>query len=133
VAKFERFEDIEAWQKGRTLMREVYRLTDEESFSRDHAFRDQMRRAAVSVVSNIAEGFARRTNREFTQFLYVSHGSVAEVQAQLYAAFDLGRINKGRFDQLYSLCDEVSKMTMGLIKYLSAKPSTPGRSNSRTH
>ena len=124
MAKIERFEDIEAWQKARELVKEVYDITKLPEFRRDFALQDQIRRSAVSVVSNIAEGFARRTNKEFVQFLYVAHGSVAEVQTQLYVALDLGYIARTRFDALYNLSCEISKMTMGLIKYLSSsKPS----------
>jgi len=132
VAKIERFEDIQAWQKARILVREVYGITDRPGFKRDFALREQIRRSAISVSSNIAEGFARRTNKEFTQFLYVAHGSVAEVEAQLYAAQDLGYIGEPEFDKLYALCYDISKMTMGLIKYLCGNSRTHKPSNSGT-
>ncbi len=86
MAKIERFEDIQAWQKSRELVREVYSATNDGSFAKDFGMRDQIRRAAVSIMLNIAEGFARKTDREFAQFLVIAHGSAAEVQAALYVA-----------------------------------------------
>jgi four helix bundle protein len=132
VAKIEKFEDLQAWQKARALVKEVYSLTERPVFGKDFALRDQIRRSAVSVSSNIAEGFARRTNKEFVQFLYIAHGSVAEVEAQLYAGLDLGYIGQPEFDRLYALCYEISKMAMGLIKYLRSHSTTPQPRNSET-
>jgi len=83
MAKINRFEDIEAWQKARRLVSEVYKTSTSGSFARDFSFRDQIRRAAVSIMSNIAEGFGRSGNREFIQFLSVAKGSTSEVQSQL--------------------------------------------------
>jgi len=120
MAKIERFEDIQGWQKGRVLVREIYGVTEQTGFARDFGLKDQIRRSAVSVLSNIAEGFARRTNKEFIQFLYISHGSVAEVEGQLYVALDLGYIAEPKFKELYDLCYEISKLIMGFIKYLSS-------------
>lgn len=126
MAKIEKFEDIAAWQKARILVKEIYSISDIGKFRRDFTLKDQIRRSSISVLSNIAEGFARRTNKEFIHFLYISHGSVAEVEAQLYVSLDIDYINQERFNSLYSLCYEISKMIMGLIKYLSTH-------NSRTH
>ena len=116
-----KFEDIEAWQKARYLVKEVYVKTNKGIFAKDFALRNQMRRCALSVVSNIAEGFARRTDKEFIQFLYIAHGSLAELESQLYIALDLGYIDDEDFKFLYSSCIEISKMTMGFIKYLSKR------------
>lgn len=88
MPKIERFEDIQAWQKARELVKEVYSVSNDGSFSKDFGLRDQIRRAAVSIMLNIAEGFARKTTREFSQFLVIAHGSAAEVQAALYVAID---------------------------------------------
>lgn len=79
----QRFEDIVAWQKGRELVDKVYKLTSEDKFSRDFVLKDQIRRAAISIMSNIAEGYARQTNREFIQFLYIARGSASETKSQL--------------------------------------------------
>jgi four helix bundle protein len=133
MAKFERFEDIEAWKKARVLVKEIYRISENDKFSRDFALKEQIRKSAISVVSNIAEGFARKTNKEFIQFLYISHGSLAEIEAQLFIALDLGYIQKERFDSFYNECYNISKMIMGLIKYLSSKnPPTHRPINSST-
>lgn len=129
MSKFEKFEDIEAWQKSRRLVKEVYEISNNEKFKRDFTLKEQIRRSAISVLSNIAEGFARRTKKEFIQFLYIAHGSVAEVEAQLYVALDLGYIELDKFNSLYNLCYEISKIIMGLIKYLS----THQPKNSSTH
>jgi four helix bundle protein len=89
----QRFEDIEAWKSGRKLRHEVYRLTRLKMFSADFALVSQIRRAAISVTSNIAEGFEREGNREFIQFLSQAKGSAGEIQDQLYAALDEGYIS----------------------------------------
>ncbi len=118
MAKFERFEDIVAWQKARVLVSEIYKTSNDGKFAKDYGLKDQIRRAAVSIMSNIAEGFARKTNKEFTRFLYISHGSVAEVQSLLYVALDQSYINETIFKALYSSCEEISKMISSLISYL---------------
>jgi len=121
MSTFDRFEDIVAWQKARQLVRMVYEVTASGSFARDYGLKDQIRRAAVSVMLNIAEGFARKSNREFRHFLFIAHGSVAEVQSALYVAQDQGYLQQTSFIQLYHCCTEVSKMLSGLIKYLASK------------
>ncbi len=110
MAKIERFEDIEAWQRARQLAKAVYAVTSEGKFSRDFGLRDQIQRAAVSVMSNIAEGFDRGGNRELIQFLFIAKGSAAEVQAQLYVAFDAGYLNKEQFQELYDLSNDTSRL-----------------------
>lgn len=119
MAKIVRFEDIQAWQKARGLVREIYSVSNSGLFSKDFGLRDQIRRAAVSIMLNIAEGFARKTNREFCQFLVVAHGSAAEVQAALYVALDLGYITAEQFERLYCTAEETSKMIMGFSSYLN--------------
>ncbi len=120
MSKFKRFEDILSWQKARILVKEVYKITFEGNFKKDFGLKDQIRRASVSIMLNIAEGFARKSNKEFSRFLFIAHGSVAEVQSILYIALDLEYINKTTFNQLYNSCNEISKMISGLIKYLSS-------------
>ena len=90
MATFERFEDIEAWQKARELTREIYRVSRQGEFARDFDLRSQIRRAAVSIMSNIAEGFERDGVKEFSQFLSTSTGSAGEVASDLYVALDQG-------------------------------------------
>lgn len=118
MAKIGRFEDILAWQKARELVKEIYNASRTPMFSKDFGLCDQIRRAALSIMLNIAEGFARKTNREFLQFLVFAHGSVAEVQSGLYVALDQSYIGKDEFDSLYKLADETSKVIMGFSNYL---------------
>ncbi len=118
MAKIDRFEDIVAWQKARELVKEVYKISGNGLFSKDYGLRDQFRRAAVSVMLNIAEGFARKTNREFMQFLVIAHGSAAEVQSALYVALDQKYISQEQFNALYDRSDETSKLIMGFSNYL---------------
>ena len=118
MAQINRFEDIEAWRKARVLVKEVYKATATGRFSKDFSLRDQIRRAAVSVISNIAEGFSRQTDKEFVQFLHIAKGSTSEVQSQLYIAADLGYINQEELTKLYNQADEVARLLTGFIKYL---------------
>lgn len=120
--KIEKFEDIQAWQKARTLVKMVYdAVKSDKGFVSDYKFREQIQSAAVSIMSNIAEGFSRRTTKEFIQFLFIAKGSVAEVQSQLYNALDQGYISQGKFNQLYSKSDEVARLISGFIQYLLNK------------
>jgi four helix bundle protein len=120
MAKIERFEDIQAWQKARELNNEIYTITMDSGFAKDFSLRDQLRRASVSIMANIAEGFGRRSKKEFANFLNMAHGSAAEVQCHLYVALDQNYINQDTFHKLYDKTDEVSKITQGFIKYLRA-------------
>ncbi len=114
-----RFEDIEAWRKGRELTRLIYRVTSQGEFSRDFALRDQIRRAAVSVLSNIAEGFERGGDKEFRQFLSLAKGSTGEIKAQLYVALDAGFLSQEQFEELYALASETGRMIGGFMRYLA--------------
>ncbi|HYE64076.1 MAG TPA: four helix bundle protein, partial [Pyrinomonadaceae bacterium] len=89
MATFKRFEDIQAWQKARDVTRMIYEITAEGRFARDYGLRDQVQRASVSIMANIAEGFGRHSDKEFANFLNMAHGSVSEVQSHLYVALDL--------------------------------------------
>lgn len=111
----EKFEDIIAWQKAGTLTQTVYKLF---KGNRDFSFVDQICRAALSIMNNIAEGFERKSNKEFVRFLYIAKGSCGEVRSMLYIAFKLGYINQKDFNILYSLSVEISKIISGLIKSL---------------
>jgi four helix bundle protein len=118
MARIERFEDIEAWQQARELTRAIYAVSNEGRFSRDFGLRDQIRRAAVSVMSNIAEGFERHGDTEFRRFLAIAKGSAGEVQAQLYVALDAGLIKQVQFDSLYQLAAQAGNLIGGFIRYL---------------
>ena len=117
--KIERFEDLEAWKAARVLASLVYDMARQaRDTGRDYRFRDQITAAAVSVMSNIAEGFSRRTDREFAQFLFISKGSCAEVQSLLYVALDQNYTNKASFQKIYAQAESVARLTSGLITYL---------------
>ncbi len=119
MATFTRFEDIESWQNARLLAREVYRLTAEGVFSRDFGLRDQIRRSAVSIMANIAEGFGRGGNKEFVAFLSIARGSCTEVKSHLYVTLDARLIGQGDFDELLFLAGQVEGLISGLMKYLA--------------
>jgi four helix bundle protein len=112
------FEDLEIWKDARRLTRAIYRLTTTEKFSKDFGLRDQIRRAAVSIMSNIAEGYERGGNPEFTQFLYVAKGSCGEVRSQLYVALDQGYAEQKQTDELMKSFKRLSSMISNLITYL---------------
>ena len=118
MGRIERFEDIEAWKKARVLVRDIYNICNIEQYKRDYNLVDQTRRAAVSIMANIAEGFARRTQKEFINFLGIAHASAAELQSHLYVALDQKYISNSEFSLLYRETDEVSKMIQGFINYL---------------
>jgi four helix bundle protein len=124
--KISRFEDIEAWQEARKLVKMVYSVINKSpKFRKDFRLVNQVEDAAVSGMSNIAEGFSRRSNREFIQFLFISKSSAAEVQSEFYVALDQEYINQRDFDEIYSQAEIVSKMDSGLIKYLSSQLNKP--------
>jgi four helix bundle protein len=112
------FEDLDAWQKARTIVNTLYTFTRENDFDNDYSLIEQMRDAAVSIMSNIAEGFGRDTTEEFIRFLYIAKGSAAEVQSQLYAALDQDYIKQEQFDHLYDQLDHNSRQLQNLITYL---------------
>ena len=118
MSKIEKFEDILAWQKARELTREVYAHSKVGTFARDFGLRDQIQRASVSVMGNIAEGFERGGDREFVQFLSQSKGSCGEVQSHLYVALDQHYVTQLQFNQLYGCADETGKLIGGFMKYL---------------
>ena len=118
MSSFKRFEDIEAWQLGRELTRWVYAATREDAFARDFALRDQIRQAAISITSNIAEGFERRTRREFCRFLDMAKASNAEVRSQLYVALDEEYLTPDDFDELYELSSHIGAKVGALLRYL---------------
>ncbi len=114
MSKIERFEDLIAWQKARQLTADVYRVTSKGAFAKDFGLRDQIQRAAVSVMSNIAEGFERGSRSEFHQFLVIAKTSLAEVRSQLYIAIDAGYLDQPNFDNLMNQATEASKIIGGL-------------------
>ena len=118
MTTFKQVEEIQVWQKARALCKRIYSITNDGQFARDFGLCDQIRRAGVSVISNIAEGFERGGTREFAQFLAIAKGSAGEMRAQLYVAYDQSYIDQKQFDELINDLDEVSKMINGLLGYL---------------
>ena len=118
--KFNRFEEIEVWKLSRKLVKDVYEITNMGIFSKDFGLRDQIRRCAVSIPSNIAEGYERKSKVEFIRFLYIAKGSAGEVRTQLYLAKDINYIDDRTFDELFKKCEEISKSLSGFIKYLQS-------------
>ncbi len=118
MAGFANFEDIDAWKVSWELTRHVYEMTSRGSFSKDFGLRDQIRRAAVSVMSNIAEGYERSGRGEFIQFLAVAKGSAGEVRSHLYVALDQAYISEATFKEISGLSTRVSRMVSGLMDYL---------------
>src|SRR3989338_10435659 len=113
--KIEKFEDIIAWQKANELTLFIYKSF---SSNKDFGFKDQIQRASVSIMNNIAEGFERRGDKEFKHFLFISKGSCAEVRSMLYLALSIGYINKDQHERYYNLSLEISRLLSGLIKTL---------------
>ena len=112
------FEDLEVWKEARRLTQRIYQLTKDESFAKDFGLRDQIRRAAVSIMSNIAEGFERGGNQEFVQFLYVAKASCGEVRSQVYVALDQSYVANAAVDELTNSFKRLSSMISNLITYL---------------
>jgi four helix bundle protein len=117
--KIKKFEDLESWKKARKLTNTVYEATGAGRFTRDFGLKDQIRRASISILSNIAEGFERGGDREFLQFLAVAKGSCGEVRAQLYIAVDQGYLHQDLFDELSKNAAEIGRLISGMMKYLS--------------
>ena len=124
MSKIQRFEDLEAWKISREVTKEVYRVSANEKFVRDFGLRDQICRASVSIMSNVAEGFERDGDKEFIQFLYIAKASCGEVRSQLYVALDQNYISEGDFDLIYAKLIENSQIISGLIKYLKQSDLT---------
>jgi four helix bundle protein len=118
MKRVERFEDLRVWQGARSIAGTVYGITSHGAFSRDFALRGQIRSAANSISSNIAEGFARRSNKEFVRFLFFAKGSVAEVESQLYLTLDQGYVTRKVFREAYDKLESVARQLSRLITYL---------------
>lgn len=118
MSKIQKFEDIVAWQKARELARRVYEHTKSGQFAKDFGLKDQIQRAAVSIMGNIAEGFERGGDKEFIQFLSISKGSCSEVKSHLYVALDQKYISQEHLKELYNNADEVNRLLSGFMIYL---------------
>jgi four helix bundle protein len=118
MGTIKRFEDIEAWKKARIMVRSVYSITTRTAFAKDFGLKDQIQRAAVSVMANIAEGFDTGTNREFIRYLLYSRASLAEVQSHLYVALDREYITDKEFNSIYCEAGDTGKCINGFVTYL---------------
>jgi len=112
------FEDLDCWKLGRELSRKIYAITKADEFSKDYGLKDQIRRAVVSIMTNVAEGYERGTNKDFAKFLYIARGSAGEVRSLLYVALDQDYIEKSDFINYQNLCRRCSAVIYGLIKHL---------------
>jgi four helix bundle protein len=118
MATILRFEDIDGWKRARELTKEIYRVSGNGEFARDFGLVNQIKRASVSIMSNVAEGFERSGNNEFRNFLSIAKGSAGEVRSQLYVALDQNYIFQSEFDSIYYMADETGKTIGAFMKYL---------------
>jgi four helix bundle protein len=118
MATFKKFEDIQAWQKARKIAVQIYLLSGKGEFGKDFELRGQIRRSSVSIMSNIAEGQGRRTDRDFAHFLNISLGSLAETKSHMYLSLDLGYVSEEIFADIYEKLDEIGRMVFGLVSHL---------------
>jgi four helix bundle protein len=118
MATIKRFEEIEAWKTARELAKLIYKLTETERFAKDYGLKSQIQRAAVSVMSNIAEGFESRTQTQFINMLGHAKASAGEVRSQLYIALDIGYILQEEFNSAYELADKSARQIQRFINYL---------------
>ncbi len=120
---YNRFEDLKVWNSARALTGMIYRVSGDGKFSRDFGLRDQIRRASVSIMSNIAEGFESETQAIFVTYLNRAKASAGEVRCQLYVASDLEYLSQDKFNQMFNLAEECSRQLYGFIKYLKSQPN----------
>ena len=116
--KFNSFEDLQVWKDSRILVKSIYQLTSDGKFSKDFGLREQIQRASVSIMNNIAEGFERNNNKEYIKFLGYSKGSAGEVRSMLYVATDLGYISQDSFNMHYQMAINIITQISNFIKYL---------------
>lgn len=121
MSKIDQFEDLECWKEARKLVSLVYKMTNEGAVSKDFDFKSQMRRASISVMNNIAEGFGRYSNKDFIRFLQYSSSSSAEVKSMGYLLQDLGYAVEKDCEELMKQTEKTRRMVLGLIKYLKQK------------
>ena len=120
-----RFEELTGWQKARILTSRIYVITSHGQFARDFELKDQIRRAAISIMSNLAEGFERQHQKEFLQFVNIARGSCAEAKSQLYIALDAGYLHQTEFDELMNAAEEIGRILGGLRRSLEQPRKDP--------
>ena len=119
--KIEKFEEIESWKEARDLTRNIYSITCRDKFNKDFGLKDQIQRASVSIMANIAEGFDSRSDQSFINFLNYAYRSSTEVQSLLYVSIDQKYLSQTEFDELYKQSEKIHGLIGGLIKYLKSK------------
>lgn len=125
MAKVDRFEDLDCWKKSRELMNAIYDICEGTKLAKDYSTQDQIKRAVISTMNNIAEGFGRYSDKEFTRFLEYSASSSMEVRSMLYILLDRKFIDQNTFDASYKLTIDHTSLTLGLIRYLISKQKKP--------
>lgn len=121
MSKVNRFEDLRCWQASRKLVGNIYNAVESGKLSKDFETRGQLRRAALSSMSNIAEGFGKFSNKEFIRYLDIAQSSALEVKSILYVLSDMNYLTQDKIEGLHNLCDETRSLTLALIKYLRSK------------
>ena len=124
MSKINCFEDLRCWQASRRLVGEIYKVGESGRLSHDFETRGQLKRAALSSMNNIAEGFGKFSNKEFIRYLDTSQSSTLEVKSILYVLSDMNYLTSDKIGELHILCNEVRALTLGLIKYLRTKQTT---------
>jgi four helix bundle protein len=124
LGKIEKFEDIIAWQEARSLANKIYEVCRAIEQKKEYVLSDQIKRASISIMANIAEGFGRRTPKEFAQFLFTSKASASELQSHLYIALDQRCLCDQEFNELYNNLDYIQRLLSNFIKYLRNNPDT---------
>ncbi len=124
MSKVNRFEDLIAWQKARALTKDIYRVTSGGAFGQDYGLTDQIRRAAVSIISNLAEGYERGSRADFGRFITIAKASCAELRSELYVAHDVGYLSQDQFDTLMSAALEISRVIGGLRRSITRTDSS---------
>ena len=125
------FEEMEVWQSARKMAERIYAISEIPPFSRDYGLRDQIRRASISIISNIAEGFESQSNLNFCRFQSCAKASAGEIRAQLYLTSNLGYLSKNEFNSLVFQSESISRQISGFISYLKSNPKKPRLSQSR--
>jgi len=133
MAAIERFEDIQGWQAARELTQMVYAVSKRGAFARDYRLRDQIHGSAISVMSNIAEGFDASTDREFIRFLGYARRSASELQSQIYIALDQDYISQEEFNRIYAQATKTKRLIGGFIRYLEGGSKARNQASNQRH
>jgi len=117
--KINRFEELECWQEARAIVNSVYSVCRVNGFKKDYILTNQIKKSAISIMANISEGFSRKGNKEFMQFLFIAKASATELQSHLYIALDQKYLEHEKFNELYGAIDKTQRKISNFIKYLN--------------